>query len=293
MPKGLADSKEYALRLSAEEIRRYRSKAEHAARTEGAAWAECGVNPGARVLDLGCGPGAILPEVAARVSPGGLVVGIDQDPDAVATAAALAQEARLVNVSVRQGSAIRTGLDPDSFDVIMIRNVLVHAGQQAGKIVGHAASLLRPGGCLYLADIDGTAVRWDAIDSGLVDLYRRFEDFLVATRGADLSIGPKLGSYLRAAGLDIFMRQAFYQTVNPVPDGGAPWAAREAMVHAGFASADDVDRWEKAISRTAANPDSVVFVPTFSAAGRRRARRHSGANRAMTEIGAGGCHVAR
>src|SRR5213078_4498687 len=110
MPKGLADSKEYALRFSAEEIRRYRSKAEHAARTEGAAWADCGVNPGARVLDLGCGPGAILPEVAARVSPGGLVVGIDQDPAAVTTAAALAQEARLVNVSVRHGSAIRTGL---------------------------------------------------------------------------------------------------------------------------------------------------------------------------------------
>jgi SAM-dependent methyltransferase len=270
MPEELADSGEYALRLSAEEIRRYRSKAEHAARTEGAAWADCGVNPGARVLDLGCGPGAILPEVAARVSPGGFVVGIDQDPDAVATAAALAQEAGLVNVSVRQGSAIRTGLDPDCFDVIMIRNVLVHAGQQAEKIVGHAASLLRPGGCLYLADIDGTAVRWDAIDSGLIDLYRRFEGFLVATKGTDLSIGPKLGSCLRAAGLDIFMRQAFYQTVSPVPDGGAPWAAREAMVRAGFASADDVDLWEKAISRTAANPNSVVFVPTFSAAGRRR-----------------------
>ena len=44
-------------------------------------------DPGARILDLGCGSGALSARVAA-LAPGAQVVGIDIDADTVAQAAA-------------------------------------------------------------------------------------------------------------------------------------------------------------------------------------------------------------
>ena len=43
------------------------------------------LSPGARVLDVGCGPGTITADLAARV-PGGQVTGIDAAPDVLARA---------------------------------------------------------------------------------------------------------------------------------------------------------------------------------------------------------------
>src|SRR5262249_32459698 len=39
-----------------------------------------GVEPGARVLDLGCGPGTVTFELAERVGPRGAVVALDESP---------------------------------------------------------------------------------------------------------------------------------------------------------------------------------------------------------------------
>lgn len=45
-----------------------------------------GVGPGDVVLDVGCGRGAILMPAAARVGPGGGVVGVDLSPEMVGLA---------------------------------------------------------------------------------------------------------------------------------------------------------------------------------------------------------------
>jgi ubiquinone/menaquinone biosynthesis C-methylase UbiE len=271
MKSGSAVHQGYVHELSPEEIGRYLSKASHAVQTESEAWKRCGIVPGAQVADLGCGPGAVLAELASRVGPEGNVVGVDADADAVAAARGLANSLGRTNVEVIRADAGKTGLSPASFDVVMIRNVLVHAGPRIGDIVAHAAALLRTGGCLYLAEIDGSAVRYDQVHPGLADLFHRFEEFLVKTRGADLAIGPKLGSVLREAGLEVILQQAFYQTLSPVPGGGGPWAARKAMLAVGFAAPEDLQRWEEGIRLTASDPNSVVFTPTFSAAARRHA----------------------
>jgi 23S rRNA (uridine2552-2'-O)-methyltransferase len=42
------------------------------------------LQPGHRVLDLGCSPGSWLQYIASRVGPGGLVVGVDANPPAIA-----------------------------------------------------------------------------------------------------------------------------------------------------------------------------------------------------------------
>jgi precorrin-6B methylase 2 len=55
------------------------------------------LRPGVRVLEIGCGPGALAREIACRVGTGGHVLAIDRSPKAIALAraAALARGGRL------------------------------------------------------------------------------------------------------------------------------------------------------------------------------------------------------
>jgi 2-polyprenyl-3-methyl-5-hydroxy-6-metoxy-1,4-benzoquinol methylase len=128
--------------------------AERARITEADLWQRAGIVAGAQVADVGCKPGALLPALAGAVGPTGRVVAIDADPRAVATARAVVAASGLANVTVRQGRADRTGLPPESCDVVMLRHVLAHNGGREDRIITHLATLLCPGGCLYLVDAD-------------------------------------------------------------------------------------------------------------------------------------------
>jgi SAM-dependent methyltransferase len=60
------------------------------------------LEPGLRVVEIGCGPGAALREVARRVAPGGHVLGIDRSARAIQQAsAACAAEIEAGLVSLR------------------------------------------------------------------------------------------------------------------------------------------------------------------------------------------------
>src|SRR5580692_3898721 len=76
----------YSLQLSEPELARYRMMAAGAADHEAAEWSAAGVRFGARIADVGCGPGAVLRLLAERAGPAGEAVGIDADPSAIAIA---------------------------------------------------------------------------------------------------------------------------------------------------------------------------------------------------------------
>ena len=251
----------YTLKLSAEELARYRMMAEQAQVTESADWAAAGISPGARVADIGCGPGALLRVLAELVGPGGAAHGVDQDPDAVAAATELV--ARLGQASARVGSAADTGLESGGYDAVMCRHVLAHNGGRELEIIAHLATLARPGGAVVLADVDGTAVRVHPDDPALADLDERYRAFHRA-RGNDLLVGVRLGWLLEQAGLAVEV----FRHIGPlmrVPPGLRPpgWAAREAMVAEGFADAEDLMRWEQAFIRY----DQLVQRPWIHVAG--------------------------
>jgi SAM-dependent methyltransferase len=270
-PQGTPDTA-YALALDQAEVARYRLMAEQARLAEADLWQRAGIAPGAQVADVGCGPGAMLPALADAVGPDGTVTAIDADPGAVAAASALVAAAGLANVTVREGRADRTGLAPASCDVVMLRHVLAHNGGAEDAIVAHLAGLLRPGGCLYLVDVDGTAIRTLPEDADLDDLHQRYIAFHAA-RGNDLRAGLRLGERLERAGLELVDFRGSY-LIRPMPPGirPPPWAAREAMVAAGLATDQDVARWAGAFERLDAEPTRpTVFAPMFAAVGRRPA----------------------
>ena len=164
----------YSLRLSETELTRYRLMAASAADHEDAEWSAAGIRPGARIADVGCGPGAVLRLLAERVGPTGRAVGIDADPSALAIARQ--QIAGLPQARVQVGQADATGLQASGFDVVMCRHVLAHNGGREAAIVAHLASLAAPGGCVYLVDVEATALRITDVGPELQDLQERYAE---------------------------------------------------------------------------------------------------------------------
>jgi ubiquinone/menaquinone biosynthesis C-methylase UbiE len=260
----------YALQLSEGEVERYRLMAERARADEADLWELAGIGPGARVADVGCGPGAMLPALSDTVGPAGRVQAVDADPAAVAAARALVAAAGLANVSVAEARADHTGVEPGSVDVVMLRHVLAHNGGAEDAIVGHLATLVRPGGCVYLVDADGTAMRVLPEHADLADLAERYAGFRAA-RGDDNRAGLRLADRLVRAGLEVVEFRGRY-VIGEQPAGVRPpgWSAREAMVTAGVATEEDVRRWERAFQELEAAPvRPTFFAPFFTAVGRR------------------------
>jgi len=195
---------------------------------------------------------------------------VDQDPDAVAAASEAV--AGLEHASAQTGSAAATGLEPSSYDAVMCRHVLGHNGGAELEIVSHLALLTRPGGAVVLVDVDGTATRMHPDDPDLADLTDRYQAFHRA-RGNHLLAGIQLGWLLEQAGLAVEV----FRHIGPlmrIPPGLRPagWAAREALVAAGFADAEDLIRWERAFDRLdQATPRPWGYVAGFLAVGRRPA----------------------
>ncbi len=107
-----------------------------------------GAQPIRALLDLGTGTGRMLELFAANAERG---LGVDMSLDMLALARARLDRAGLKNCSVRMGNIYDLALPRDSFDVIIIHQVL-HFLDDSPRAIGEAARLLRPGGRLLVVD---------------------------------------------------------------------------------------------------------------------------------------------
>ncbi len=152
-------------------------------------------DPGARILDLGCGSGALSARLAA-LAPGADVVGIDIDPQSVALAR---EKYPLPNLSFEVGNATSVHATADAVvSCSMLHHVYTYAARPydedaaAAAVHAHVGSL-RPGGLLVLRDfcVDGAAEETCLLDVGSapgadgrsdVDMLR---DFAIRARPLD------------------------------------------------------------------------------------------------------------
>jgi len=82
--------------------------------------AAAALQPGSRVLDVGCGCGGTTLAAARLIAPG-QAVGLDLSGPMLATARASAEAAGLGNAVFQQGDAQVHPLEPDSFDAVISR----------------------------------------------------------------------------------------------------------------------------------------------------------------------------
>ena len=96
---------------------------------------------GGRVLDLGCGSGALLAQLAGHA---GHRAGVELSATAAAEAATVADE--VVNLSLDDDLPF----PPDSFDVVVCADVLEHVAEPAAALAT-ASGLCRPGGAVVIS----------------------------------------------------------------------------------------------------------------------------------------------
>ncbi len=109
---------------------------------------------GMRVLEIGCGPGALAREIAVRVGPEGAVLGIDRSATAIRQAKAAGYPD---NLSFRVSDAAAFRLEPgeEPYDIALAIRVGAldgrHPKEEAASVVAIAAALVCGGRLL----IDG------------------------------------------------------------------------------------------------------------------------------------------
>jgi len=180
---------------------------------------------GLDLLDVGCGPGTITVDLAARVAPG-RVLGIDVSPDPLREARAAAERAG-VQVTFAVGDVYALEVADDAFDVVHAHQVLQHVTDPVAAL-REMARVCRPGGVIAVRDVDYGAFVTFPADDGLhhwLDLYHR-----VARRnGAEPDAGRRLLSWAHAAGLrDAVATASTYCYASPEERRwwGNSWAGR-------------------------------------------------------------------
>src|SRR5271170_3606688 len=111
-----------------------------------------GIEPGMRVLDVGCGPGDVSFLLSELVGAEGSVVGVERDEQAVATGRRRADEAGLGNVEFVCGDFRDVQLPGAPFDALTGRLVLMYQADPA-EAIRSAACHVRPGGVVVFAEM--------------------------------------------------------------------------------------------------------------------------------------------
>jgi ubiquinone/menaquinone biosynthesis C-methylase UbiE/DNA-binding transcriptional ArsR family regulator len=162
------------------------------------------------LLDLGTGTGRMLELFGPDIERG---LGLDLSLDMLALARARLDRAGLRHCSVRHGDIYDLALPRDSFDVVIIHQVL-HFLDDSARAITEAARVLRPGGRLLV------------IDFAPHDLEFLREEHAHRRLGF---AAETVTQWLEAAGLDV-LRQ---QTLPPGPDGKIAvslWLARDPRI---------------------------------------------------------------
>lgn len=109
------------------------------------------LTPGLRVLDVGCGAGALALEVASRVAPGGAVTALDISPPLIAEARRkAAAHPPKADLHFALEDAAHTHLPPASFDLLLSRFGIMFFSDPYAAFA-HLHTRLLPTGRLALA----------------------------------------------------------------------------------------------------------------------------------------------
>jgi ubiquinone/menaquinone biosynthesis C-methylase UbiE len=238
---------EYTFRLNESELARYRAMADCALKAEADLWQLAGIGPNRSVLDLGCGPGIFLPILAEKTAPHGRVVAVERSDESCNAARALLRATGLEKrVELVQADAAATGLAQYNFDVVMIRNVLIHNGARLGEILNHVRDLLRVDGRLLSVEISADDLVLGNAAAEDLELEQRWATMMRA-QGNDPNIGRTLADELRRHRFEPIATRIHVDQISV--ERSPTWTAREMLVAHGFASEDEVRRWDAAIER--------------------------------------------
>jgi SAM-dependent methyltransferase len=175
------------------------------------------LRPGLDLLDVGCGPGSITHDLAARVAPG-RVKGIDVVEEPLVEARGKSTGTPGAEFAVDDVYALS---DPDdSWDVVHAHQVLQHLSDPVAAL-REMRRVCRPGGVVAARDADYAAFTWFPEDPRLdrwLELYRA----VAHGNDAEPDAGRRLLAWAREAGFTEVTPTASVWC-HATPDARAAW----------------------------------------------------------------------
>ena len=218
MPDGATPEASYTMGYN-EEFRQLldrRSAATHAA------YLLPHLQPGMRVLDLGCGPGTISVGLADAVSPGELH-GIDLEETQVAMARAAAEAGDHGNATFHVGDATNLPFEDGEFDVVHCHAVLMHIPDTAAALA-EVRRVLKPGGLFAAREVIVDSCFLEPVEPEVAEAWAIFAKLVVANGGY-----PQMGRELKRAALD-----AGFTDIQPSGSFGTFGTAEDVEFFHGF-----------------------------------------------------------
>ncbi|HVZ22099.1 MAG TPA: methyltransferase domain-containing protein [Vicinamibacterales bacterium] len=150
------------------------------------------LRPGLTLLDVGCGPGTITADFAARLAPG-RVLGID-------SAQAIVEAARreYPDVAFATGDVYRLTDVGAGWDIVHAHQVLQHVPDPVGALAAMRRAV-RPGGIVAARDADYASFTWHPADARLTRWLALYRD-IARSNGGEPDAGRHLLSWARQAG---------------------------------------------------------------------------------------------
>ena len=183
---------------SLEETLRLEIKTDPAAVRRQATW--CGLRPGLRVLDAGCGPGKTTSILHDMIQPGGEILGVDYSEERIHHARTRYGRNSSINFQVHD---LNDPLDAlGSFDLIWVRFVLEYNLKESPDIVRNLTECLKPGGRLCLLDLDNNCLNQYELPAKMEEMPLKVMTKLMEEFNFDPYSGRKLYAYLYDLGYE-------------------------------------------------------------------------------------------
>ena len=237
--------------------RRYTQQARWTRDLRAYLFGKAGLSTAQRVLEVGCGTGAILSELPENIA----LHGLDIDTGALAQCQVHAPSARLV-----QGDALQLPYAAKTFDIVYCHFLLLwlddplKALDEMKRVAKTGAPILAMAEPDYSTRIDEPQV--------LVPLGQ-WQAEALRSQGADPTLGARLAELFFRAGIQI-VETGPIQRAHATPsnqDWDTEWAVIEADL-AGLVPVHDLHRLKELDRQARVRGDRVLHVPTYFAWGR-------------------------
>jgi ubiquinone/menaquinone biosynthesis C-methylase UbiE len=224
------------------------------------------IRPGSRVLEVGCGTGVVLRDIAQMAGARGQVTGVDPSQELLKVARALCGPARgRAPIAMRGGTGARLPFAANRFDVALAITVILHVADPLA-VVREMARVTRKGGRVGLQDQDFGVVAVAHPDRDLTDRIMQG----VARHVYDEPYsGRRLPSLLRTAGLDhVRLRTDVYQDTALAPFSKIFLERRaENAVQLGIVDERTAQKWLDGFTALVAEGGFVLTMNYYGAVG--------------------------
>lgn len=222
------------------------------------------LDSGFRLLDFGCGPGAITVGLADAVRPGE-VHGIDMEESQVELARAAAAAGGHDNITFHVGNVYELPFEDGCFDAAHCHAVLMHV-PDTQRALQEVQRVLKPGGIFASREMIASSSFSEPMGETTPEAWSTFIK-LLAANGGHPEMGKELKAHLLRAGFADIRASASFDFFSSAADVAflhafiCDWFFMPRVVEAatqyGLATHDQFERWRVEMDEWKDDPGAV------------------------------------